>query len=132
MTDAERLEARYQESLERSKQLEADILRLQQAGISLSSPIVKAAEREIHRVSDELIAASEMRNAAGTGSAAVEATYQDLVRRSMRLQDALVSLFEAGIAAGSPIHGMVEAEAVRLEDALNAAMEQREAVRAKR
>jgi hypothetical protein len=129
MIDAVKLEARNKELTAISKRVTKDVVRLYESGITKDSPIYQAVEREVHRISDEQIAVRELLNAVGTGTEELESRYQDLFRRSMRLEEALVAIFDAGIAAGSPIHAMMEDEVDRVHAELGEASNQRSAAR---
>jgi hypothetical protein len=130
MIDKAEVEARFQKSLEITKEMEEEILRLDKAGISRDSLAFKAFEKEVHRASDEYIAAVEVRNALGTAAEEAVVRYHELYRRSIRLRDALDCLLDAGIAPGSPVHRLVDEEEDRLHSELERAARERDLAKA--
>lgn len=131
MTYAEQVNARFEEASERARRLNAEIVRVHEAGFSRDSFIYKALEREVHRVSDELIAATEERAAVGTTAEKVEVKYQAILKLSLQVNAVMTCVLDVGLPRDSSTFKVLEGECLRVSKELAAAADRREAVRNK-
>lgn len=108
-----------------------DIQLVESAGLSSASPVYMAARAEFERAADAEIAAREILNAIGTGWEAAELKYQELWKRLTVLNELVGLVADAGFSPVSTVAKAVAREADRVGKALNAADEERAAIKTK-